>query len=491
MIIVSITGPDMKGALSQLRSSSRYADMVEFRVDLIRNARLQGLLAATRKPVIITCRPRWEGGAFVGKEEARMRLFSEAVERGADYVDIELRSSRSLLNQLIESRRGGVVVSVHYHERMGIDVDTLYDRMHATGAAVLKFAYTARDGQDIRHAVRFLERARRDRRKAVAIAMGEAGEASRIVYRILGGWATYGAPEHGMPAAPGQVSVRELRILYRAHMLTSRTRVFGVVGNPVRQSKGIVVHNTMFSHDGVNAVYVRLPVANLRAFMQHGAPLMHGFSVTVPHKERVVGFLDHIDPTARKIGAVNTVVRRDAGWYGTNTDAAGALDAIERRLRVRSRSVLVIGAGGAARAIAYEAQRRGASVTIANRTETRGRKLARSLGIAAISLGDIPAHRFDIMVNATPLGMIPDTRRTPLPEEWVHASVVFDAVYNPPLTRFLRDARRNGARIVGGTEMYINQAAFQYQLYAGKSANLSRMKRALRDSRWDGNRGKR
>jgi 3-dehydroquinate dehydratase/shikimate dehydrogenase len=151
----------------------------------------------------------------------------------------------------------------------------------------------------------------------------------------------------------------------------------------------------------------------------------------------------------------------------------------------------VIGAGGAARAIAYEAKRRGASVTIANRTEARGRNLARSLGVDAISLADIPAHRFDIMVNATPLGMTPGTRSTPLPEDWVHASVVFDAVYNPPLTRFLRDARRNGARIISGTEMYINQAALQYYLYAGKQANISMMKRALRDSRWNGNRGRR
>jgi 3-dehydroquinate dehydratase/shikimate dehydrogenase len=491
MIIVSITGPDMKGALSQLKSSSRYADIVEFRLDLIRNARLERLMAATRKPVIITCRPRWEGGAFSGREEVRLRLLSHALELGAEYVDIELRSSRSSLEQLINSRRDGVVVSVHYHERRAIDVDSLYDRMHATGAAVLKFAYTALDAHDIRHAVRFLERARQDRRKAVAIAMGEAGEASRIVYRTLGGWATYGAPGQGKLAAPGQVSVRELRELYRAHRLTSRTKVFGVIGNPVRQSKGIVVHNTLFAHDGVNAVYVRFPVANLRAFMQHGAPVMHGFSVTVPHKERVMKFLDHIDPTARKIGAVNTVVRRNRGWYGTNTDAAGALDAIEHRLRVRSRSVMVIGAGGAARAIAYEAQRRGASVTIANRTEARGRKLARSLDIAAIRLADIPAHRFDIMINATPVGMIPDTRRTPLPDRWVHASVVFDAVYNPPMTRFLHDARKNRARIISGTEMYINQAALQYQLFAGRNPDLKEMKRALGGPRPKAHRRKR
>jgi 3-dehydroquinate dehydratase / shikimate dehydrogenase len=479
MIILSITGPDMRRAKSQLRSSSRYADIIEFRVDLIRNASLPVLLSATRKPVIITCRPRWEGGAFVGEEKDRITMLLRALKLGADYVDIELRSKKSSLEQLIDFRREAVVVSAHYHERRVGDVDRLYNRMHATGAAVVKFAFTARDAHDIRHVSRFLARAREDNRKAVAIAMGEPGEASRILYRVYGGWATYAAPEKGAPAAPGQVTIRRLRMLFRAHTLTPGTKVCAVIGNPVRQSKGIVVHNTLFSRDRINGVYVRFPVVNLHAFMMHVASSMHGFSVTVPHKERIMKFLDSIDPTARKIGAVNTVLRKDGRLYGTNTDASGALDAIERRLRVRSRSVLIIGAGGAARAIAYEARRRGARVTIANRTEAKGKKLARALGVAAISLTGIPDRHFDILVNATPVGMIPETNCTPLPRQSVRASVVFDAVYNPPLTRFLHDARQNGAVVISGTEMYINQAALQYKLYTGKRADLVIMRRTL------------
>ena len=480
MIIVSITGPDMKRAKSQLRHSSRYADLIEFRVDLIRDARLPELLSATRKPVIITCRPRWEGGGFVGKEEDRIRILLHALELGAGYVDVELRSGKNSLARLIQLRREAIIVSAHYHDRMVGDIDRLYDRLHTTGAAVVKFAFAARDAADNRSAFIFLARARADRRKAVAIAMGEPGEASRILYRVHGGWATYAAPEEGPPAAPGQITAHQLRHVYRADTLTPKTKVFAVVGNPVRQSKGIVVHNALFSRDHLNCVYVRFPVVNLRNFMKYIAPSMRGFSVTVPHKEKVVGFLDHIDARAREIGAVNTVVRRSGMLHGSNTDASGALDAIERRFRVRSRSVLIVGAGGAARAIAYEARRRGARVVIANRTRSKARGLARSLGVTAIDLSDIAGHRFAVMVNATSVGMNPVSNRSPLPRRSVRASVVFDVVYNPASTRFLRDARRNGARVIRGTEMYLNQAALQYKLYTGRNADISFMRRAMK-----------
>jgi shikimate dehydrogenase len=315
--------------------------------------------------------------------------------------------------------------------------------------------------------------------KAVAIAMGEAGEPSRILYRIFGGWGTYAAPADESSTAPGQLTASVLKELYRSNRLTSSTGVFGVIGNPVRHSKGIIVHNRLFSLEGKNSVYCRFLVKDLRRFMKHVAPLAHGFSVTIPHKEKVIPLVDTVDASARAIGAANTIIRKGKRWWATNTDAPGALDAIERVSSVEGKRMLVLGAGGASRAIAYEARRRGASVAVSNRTGRKARALAAEFGIAMVPWHSRERAEFDILVNATPIGMVPHVHRSPMPMHCLEGKIVFDAVYNPPLTRLLSEAGKVGARIIPGTEMYVHQGARQFRLYAGVPADLRMMKRVL------------
>ena len=326
---------------------------------------------------------------------------------------------------------------------------------------------------------RFLALARADRQRAVCIAMGEAGEASRVLYRKFGGWATYAAPEEGGVAAPGQVAGRTLRQLYRAHLLNARTTVFGVIGHPLVQSKGIHVHNPLLQAAGKNAVYCRFDVTDLRRFMGDVAPLLGGFSVTIPHKQSILRHLHRLDPGSKVIGAVNTVVCSGGRFSGTNTDGVGALDAVEGVVTVKGKRILLLGAGGAARAIAYEASRRGAVVVVANRTASRARALAREFGMEHVPMSGMEDVAFDILINATPVGMVPDVRVSPVTESVLSGKVVFDAVYNPPLTRLLKDAERAGATIIPGTEMYLHQAARQSALYSGKRPSLRVMRRLL------------
>ncbi|HUI64076.1 MAG TPA: type I 3-dehydroquinate dehydratase, partial [Bacteroidota bacterium] len=220
MIIVSITGPRMSDALAQIASSAAYADILEFRLDLIRSPALAILFSSTGKPVIATCRPRWEGGSFRGKERDRLEILSAASLLGARYVDIELRAGRRALRQfLARSRETQVIVSRHLLNGERINAPQAYRQLHGTGADVVKFAYFASDSFQIRSAADFLQHARKDGQKAIAIAMGEAGEPSRILYKVLGAWATYAAPEQGRPSAPGQLTARQLRELYRANNL--------------------------------------------------------------------------------------------------------------------------------------------------------------------------------------------------------------------------------------------------------------------------------
>jgi shikimate dehydrogenase len=246
---------------------------------------------------------------------------------------------------------------------------------------------------------------------------------------------------------------------------------------PLGQSKGMYMHNAAFGNP--RAVYCRFPVAQLKPFVRHIVPMLHGFSVTLPHKEKIMQYVDRVDSTTRAIGAVNTVVRRGGQLVGTNTDAPGALDAIERTGSVQGKTVLIVGAGGAARAVAYEAVRRGARVLIANRHMARARRLALEVGALAIPVAKIPRAEFDILANTTPAGMTPDVTAIPVPPSTLGGKIVFDAVYNPPLTRLLREARARGSRIVPGTAMYVNQAAEQSRLYTGRRPSKALLRRAL------------
>lgn len=471
----------MDDAIKQIRSSRRYADLFEFRLDMIRDPNITGLIIAGRKPCIATCRPVWEGGSFAGKEPERIEILEAASLIGVDYVDIELNTDPVILAEFLRRKKETrVIVSLHLFEASVFDSKKLYKALHATGADVVKLAYNAVDAGDVVVAIEFLSLAKRARRKAIAIAMGEAGESSRVLYRKFGGWATYVAPEQGPGSAEGQLRGSELRNVYRADELTATTRVFGVIGNPVRQSKGVYLHNPLFRKAAKNAVYCRFPVSNLQTFIKHVAPRLDGFSVTLPHKQKITQFLDAVDPAAKAIGAVNTVLRKGRKLFGTNTDAPGAVDAIEAVIQIKGKRMLVIGSGGAARAIAFEAKRRRGQVILANRTDAKARKLAREFGVRHVRMEDIATTEFDILVNATSVGMIPHTDESPVPKTVLKGKVVFDAVYNPPMTKLLSDAKSVGAKIIQGTEMYINQGALQSELYTGKKADRRLMKRLLK-----------
>jgi shikimate dehydrogenase len=265
--------------------------------------------------------------------------------------------------------------------------------------------------------------------------------------------------------------------------IDGHTSLYGVTGMPLAHGLGPVMHNAAFRELGLNAVYLAFESTDLEGTIR-GARAMgiKGLSVTIPYKSRVIPFLDRMDPMARKIGAVNTVVLEGGCLAGYNTDAAGGLKALQEVTDPRGKRVVILGAGGAARAIGFILAENGGRLTIVNRSIKPGEGLARDLGALFVPMGNLKGFETDILINATPVGMYPDEDHVLLDLEKTRAGVVMDIIYNPFETRLLRMARAQGAVIVPGIRMFVFQGAEQFRLWTGLEAPLDVMKNAVRQA---------
>jgi len=271
------------------------------------------------------------------------------------------------------------------------------------------------------------------------------------------------------------------------HKVTGTTETFGIVGSPVHHSLSPEMHNASFQELGLNCVYVPLPTSNIADGIKGLKALgFKGVSVTIPFKQDVIPFVDVLDPVAKKIGAVNTLLIRESEnssekiIYGFNTDWIGANQTLEEKIGLKGSRVLIMGAGGSARAIGFGLLEAGAGVTITNRTEAKGKALADQLGCSFYRLDEIGQVKADALVNATSVGMVPDTGKTPLPAHLLpNFSVVMDIIYAPLQTRLLMEAEAAGCEVVHGLKMLLYQGAAQFKLWTGREAPLDVMRRIL------------
>jgi 3-dehydroquinate dehydratase/shikimate dehydrogenase len=313
----------------------------------------------------------------------------------------------------------------------------------------------------------------------VSVPMGEIGLPARLLALREGSALAY-APVSDA-TAPGQVSLREFKRLYRADAITRKTKIYGVIGNPIGHSLSPLLHNTGFVAAERDASYLPFLVGNLKEFLQAIPEFeVRGFSVTIPHKRTIMKHLAECEPMAEKIGAVNTVVvGKDGGLLGSNTDYVGVLRALEGKLRLRDSRVLIFGAGGSARAAAFALANAGAEVLICARREMAARELARVCGAQAIARKHLASARFELIVNATPVGMYPHAGNSPLSPRELNCRIVMDLIYRPLRTQLLKTAAAKGIRVISGVEMFLAQGFAQWELWMGKVAPAAAMRRAV------------
>src|SRR3989339_1627141 len=483
MICIPIIANNLEDALHDMTEASKVADIVELRIDYIKNVDLKRLLEKRTKPVIVTNRPIREGGKFDGSEEERIALLKLAVRLQADYVDVEHDGIQHIRRDTVHRVPTKIIVSYHNFRETPGDLTDIYKRLSQSGADIVKIVTHA---NNITDNVRIYQLLQQSQTTTISFCMGEMGIISRILYKRFGSYLTFASLQAGKESAPGQISIHELLNTYQAQKQDKRSAIYGLIGNPVSHSISPIIHNTLFKELNFNGIYVPFKVDNIGDFMKEFRGLdVKGYSVTIPHKESVVNYLDAVDPIAKKIGAVNTIVNRGGQLVGFNTDCEAAIKVLEgvnqvcskgersfvltKDVHLKGKKVTLIGAGGVARAIAFGLKERQAQITIINRNYERAQSLARDVGCLCKKFDDLQALDTDILINATPVGMFPKINETPFDKNKLKSNmIVFDTIYNPIETKLLHDAKTQGCKTINGLSMFIHQAAAQFKLWTGQ-----------------------
>jgi 3-dehydroquinate dehydratase / shikimate dehydrogenase len=455
--------------------ASEYADIVELRLDCLEAGDLafevEKFVSKVPGPIILTFRPAEQGGYRELTRPEREAFWASNLRPNV-FCDVE---GDLVLTSSFDWPR--IIVSHHDFNGVPDDLDGIYERLAGTKARVVKIAVQAKDITDCIPVFRLLERGRSEQRETIAIAMGNSGIATRVLGPSRGAFLTYGSLEEASATAPGQITAQQLRSVYRIDAIDEETMICGLVGLPVMHSVSPHMHNAAFASEGVNGVYLPLEVRDVEAFVKR---MVHprtreldwnlrGLSVTAPHKSRVMSLLDWVEPEALEIGAVNTVIVKDHGLHGYNTDVHGLIEPLLKHFgSLDGLSVAVIGAGGAARAAVWALTRDGARVTLFARALNKAGSISSSFGVSCELLSTASFAGYDLVINATPAAPA-------LAEQLVGARLVYDLIYNPSETQFLKEARQAGCQTLGGLPMLVAQARRQFELWTGKKPSSAVM----------------
>jgi 3-dehydroquinate dehydratase/shikimate dehydrogenase len=485
-VCVAVTGSDPSELIDKAESLVRDSSFLEFRLDYLPRP---GLALPKIKHffemyphavVIATCRRTASGGKFKGSLASQLDLLGKAAAAGCQLVDVELQTAvKCKPEQLQKLRtRAALVLSFHdFHATKKLD-ETL-EKIRHHPADFYKVVSTATTLYDNVVMMKFLEK-ESDRHSLVGLCMGEQGTMSRVLGVRAGSVFTFAAVSEGERTAPGQITAQDLRSVYRIEQIDVATRMYGVAGDPISHSLSPVIMNTAMRRENVNAVYLALHAKTLKDLLACVRDIpIHGLSITMPYKEAILPHLDNTDSHTTKIGACNTVVRaQDGKLYGFNTDTAGVVRPLEQRIALDGAKILVLGAGGAARAAVFGLKERGSEVFILNRSAVPAQKLARRAHARTIKRADLKKLSFDVIINATPVGM-GNGKESPLNENEINARYLFEMIYDPPETRLMKLAQARGAQVIPGIEMFVHQAARQFEIWTGKPAPWDDMLRVV------------
>ncbi len=530
-LAIPIAAKDLDTAKGQVKKAlAAGAEMLELRtdylenlsVDLVKNLIVYVKNAGDKQlPIIVTCRDEQQGGVIDYPQKLRVDVLTGALKAGAEFIDFEYDNYLSIENQekirlaLSQSSTARLILSAHNFQTKFANISELHqDILTLCPEAIPKLVYMANHINDCFEAFDLLHQTSGER---IVFCMGEAGLISRIIAKKMNSFVTFASIDDRSATAPGQLTIEQLKKLYRYDHIKYDTELFGVIADPVAHSLSPAIHNACFAEKRMNKLYLPLLVEGgqqeFDSFL-HNALFrkwlnFNGFSVTIPHKQNALNYVKQeqgfVEPLAEKIGAANTIVcrvgfsppnkiknggasptlRADDKLSAYNTDYSAALDAITSTLVIsradlKDMPVAVIGAGGVARAIVAGLSDAGAKIKIYNRTVSRGEKLAADFNCDFAPLDDLPNIDAKLLINCTSIGMYPNVDVTPVPQEYLKKGMaVFDTVYNPAKTLLLKEAKKKRAKTIDGISMFFNQGLAQFKLFTNTDGNAELMRQTI------------
>lgn len=480
MLLAIVPVTDYAIAKQHLFQLGDSADGIELRLDYAShwdNKAVSELRKMCHLPVIFTLRSHAQGGCYPHSEAQRLQTILDLCALNPDYLDLEHDVPHSYIKTIRQRYPAiKIILSYHHFGETPADLAGLFQAIYQEDCYAFKIATQAQSTLD---ALRMLHwvLTMRNRYRIIGLCMGEAGQCTRILAPVVGCLFSYAYWDRSQATASGQLSLQDLTTIYHYRQLNSATKIFALLGDPVRLSVGHILHNRAIEIMGHNAIYIKLRVTaeELPAVMNLLRHLpIGGLSTTMPLKETVVPLLDSMDADAATIQAVNTVVCQQQ-WVGLNTDGLGAVQALSAQGSLAQQTLVVLGAGGAARAIVYAALKQSAKVIVLNRTLAKANILANELGCEAYALGVLPAlQSYSICINTLPEQAFqdPEVQAIWQPKHILPGIVAMDIVYQPIETTFLRTAKAAGCSGIPGFQMYIEQALLQIQHWFQPSARV-------------------
>lgn len=473
MLCLTLNGRTMAQNMNILKENNEYIDILELRLDALdvnnkdelKNAQL--FPTQVTKPVILSFRRQEDGGIASISERKRLSVLSKVIKGNFSYIDIEVDVRKPALENYAHEHGIKIIRSMHFMNEFPENLERKATKISLNGE-IPKIAVNISGTKDLIKLYKLSQKLSHIENKII-IGMGEYGLSSRILYKKFGSFLTFCAVND--PGKVGLPSPSKMRTLYKANEVSTRTKIYGIVGNPVNHSFSPELHNKGFQEIKLDAIYVPFNVDDVRAFFILADLLsISGFSVTVPHKMAVIPYLAKIPREVRQIGACNTVIRENGSWSGSNTDYYGFLSLISKpQSQKQIKKALVIGAGGAARAVVWALRNKGIQVRILNRSLENAKKLALETGSSYDSLENANKYSFtsDLIVQSSSLGMDEPSIDAAPSLQFNGSEIVCDLVYRPHDTAFLKRASLAGCAIIHGLDMLLEQGKGQFKLFTG------------------------
>jgi 3-dehydroquinate dehydratase/shikimate dehydrogenase len=434
---------------------------------------------------VLTCRRKADGGRWEGTEADRTMLLRAAIADGADYVDLEM----DIANKIPRYGKTQRIISYHNFDETPDNLEEIHHQISELDPDIIKIATMANNPIDNIKALRLC---RDSEIPTAAFCMGEMGLPSRILCGRAGSPLTYATFSEERKLAPGQLSFRQMQEDFQYDKITDETAILGVIADPVAHSLSPVIHNACIREAKLDMLYLpfRVPAPYLDEFVQVCPEMgIRGLSVTIPHKQKILKCINVLDDNVAGIRAANTVVFKEVNAYGYNTDCTAALHSLKKTISTKlpdeevfeDRRFLILGAGGVARAIAFGLVRKGAKVFVCARDYRKSEELANKLECNSVDWTGRANFEASVLINCTPVGMFPKMDESPFEKEWFDKkTIVFDTIYNPEQTLFIKDAREIGCTTITGVDMFVRQAAEQFKLFTGETPSQKLMRYELK-----------